>query len=82
MTRTGTAIAFAAGIIATTMVARAEQPKAKAAGKKALVSCASIVETYKTNRSVDETADALFVDQSVVAACLKAAGITPNEQNR
>jgi hypothetical protein len=46
------------------------------AAPKPLIPCDKIVETYKTNNSVDETSDALFVDESRVAECLKAAGIT------
>ena len=80
MTRTWMAIAGGAAILAVVpMVGATEHDKA---AKKPLVSRAQIVETYKKNTSVDETSDALLVDQSVVAACLKAAGITPNEQDR
>jgi hypothetical protein len=49
---------------------------------KPLISCDKIVETYKLNKSVDETSDTLMVDQSRVAECLKAAGITPSENDR
>ena len=49
---------------------------------KPLVSCDKIVETYKLNKSVDETSDTLMVDESRVAECLKAAGITPSENDR
>jgi hypothetical protein len=49
---------------------------------KPLVSCDKIVETYKLNKSVDETSDTLMVDQSRVTECLKAAGITPSENDR
>ena len=81
MTRTRTTLTVAAAVLAIATLARGEEPKGKDGGKK-LVSCSQIVETYKKNQSVDETSDALFVDQSVVAACLKAAGITPNELDR
>jgi hypothetical protein len=43
---------------------------------KPLVACDKIVETYKKNQSVDETASALMVDQSRVSECLKGTGIT------
>ena len=47
---------------------------------KPLIACDKIVETYKVNQSVDETSSALMVDQSRVAECLKAAGVTaPSE---
>ena len=41
-----------------------------------LIPCDKIVETYKANKSVDATSDALMVDESRVTECLKAAGIT------
>ena len=82
MMRTGTAIALIAGTLVVSGAANAAEPAGKGTGKKPVVNCAQIVETYKTNSSVDQTADALFVDQSVVAACLKAAGITPTEMDR
>ena len=46
------------------------------AAPKPLIQCDKIVETYKVNKSVDETSDALMVDESRVTECLKAAGIT------
>ena len=71
----GVAAAFA---LATVALAE-DKPKTE----KPLIGCDKIVETYKTNHSVDGTADALFVDQSRVAQCLKAAGITaPPEDDR
>jgi len=72
--------------VALGMLGLAALVAAKEPGKKAdkpVVSCKKIVETYKVNQSVDETADALEVDQSRVAACLKAAGTkVPNENDR
>lgn len=47
---------------------------------KPLIACDKVVETYKVNHSVDQTAAALMVDQSRVTECLKGAGITdPSE---
>ena len=86
MKRIGVAIAAAIVIVLVCGVAvlrgqGAAGPEAKA--EKPVVSCDKILETYKVNQSVDETADALEVDQSRVAACLKGAGIkVPNENDR
>ena len=80
MRATPTAVAIL--LLAFTMPAAATEPAAKAE-KKPVVSCDEIVKTYKANQSVDATAQALFVDQSRVAQCLKAAGIdSPLEDNR
>jgi hypothetical protein len=49
---------------------------------KPVISCDKIVETYKLNKSVDETAGTLMIEQSRVTECLKAAGITPSENDR
>jgi hypothetical protein len=48
---------------------------------KPVISCDKIVETYKLNKSVDETSDTLLVDESRVVECLKAAGITAPAEN-
>jgi len=77
--RTAMLAAIAAVALAGTAALAASDEKAPA---KPLVSCDKIVETYKLNKSVDETSDALMVDQSRVAECLKAAGITPSENDR
>ena len=60
--------------MAAVVAVAASAPEEKAA--KPLIPCDKIVETYKVNKSVDETSDALMVDESRVAECLKAAGIT------
>jgi membrane-bound lytic murein transglycosylase B len=74
-------MAMALGMLGLAALVAAAEPEKK--GNKPVVSCAQIVETYKVNQSVDETADALEVDQSRVAACLKAAGIKmPAENDR
>ena len=68
-----------------TVVALASAALAGAAesAEKPLVSCDKVVEAYKTNGSVDETASTLMVDQTRVAQCLKAAGIaTPPEADQ
>ena len=68
-----------------TLMATAALAATDATGDKSdkpRVSCDKIVETYKLNKSVDETSDTLFVDESRVTECLKAAGITPNENDR
>ena len=57
-----------------------ELPVTKAPAKP-LISCDKIVETYKLNKSVDETSDTLMVDESRVAECLKGADITPTEDD-
>lgn len=49
--------------------------------EKPLVTCAQIVEVYKMSHSVDQTSDTLKVDQSRVAECVKAAGISDPAQN-
>ena len=77
--RTGMLAAIAVVMLFGTAVLAAPDEKAPA---KPLVSCDKIVETYKLNKSVDETSDTLMVDQSRVAECLKAAGITPSENDR
>ncbi len=82
MTTVRTTVAVVALGLGLARVTSAAEPQAKSAEKKPLVTCKQIVETYKVNQSVDETADSLFVDQSVVAACLEAAGITPNKYDR
>ena len=71
--RAGTLAAIAAVALAGTAAFAAADEKAPA---KPLISCDKIVETYKLNDSVDETSDTLMVDESRVAECLKAAGIT------
>ena len=72
---------MALGMLGLAALGFAAGPEKKS--DKPVVSCAQIVETYKVNQSVDETADALEVDQSRVAACLKAAGIKlPSENDR
>jgi len=74
-------MAVALGMLGLAALVVAAGPEAKT--DKPVVSCNQILETYKVNQSVDETADALEVDQSRVAACLKAAGIKlPNENDR
>jgi len=73
-------IVVAIGLTIATVAAAADTPKE---GDKPVVSCDKIVETYKVNKSVDETAAVLKVDQSRVASCLKTAGITaPSEYDR
>jgi hypothetical protein len=49
--------------------------------QKPVIPCDKIVETYKLNKSVDETSDALLVDESRVMECLKAAGISAPAQD-
>ena len=74
-------MAVALGMLGLAALVVAAGPEAKT--DQPVVSCNQILETYKVNQSVDETADALEVDQSRVAACLKAAGIKqPNENDR
>jgi hypothetical protein len=75
--RTGIgAIAVVMALAALAVAAPEEQ------GAKPLIACDKIVETYKVNQSVDQTASALMVDQSRVAECLKGAGITaPSEDD-
>jgi hypothetical protein len=69
-------------LLAFTAPAAATEPAAKPE-KKPVVNCDEIVKVYKDNQSVDATSQALFVDQSRVAQCLKAAGIdSPPEDNR
>ena len=62
--------AVATMVVAVAVAASAAEEKAKP-----LIPCDKIVETYKVNKSVDETSDALMVDESRVTECLKAAGI-------
>ena len=64
------------GLAAGLVVAAAALVSADEHGGKPLIACDKIVETYKKNQSVDETASALMVEQSRVAECLKGAGIT------
>ena len=78
--RAGTLAAMALMTLAATAVLAADE-KAPAPAKP-LVSCDKIVEMYKLNNSVDETAGTLMIEQSRVAECLKAAGITPSENDR
>jgi hypothetical protein len=76
-----TGIVGVAAMMMLAAVASAAAPDEKAA--KPLIACDKIVETYKLNKSVDETSDTLMVDQSRVAECLKAAGITnPSEDDQ
>ena len=74
-----------AGMLAAIAVMALAGTAALAADEKApakpVISCDKIVETYKLNKSVDETSDTLFVDQSRVVECLKAAGITAPAEN-
>lgn len=65
-------------VLALAVAAGAENKEAaeKAKDAKPAVSCEQLVETYKKNNSVDETSSMYLVDQSRVAQCLKAAGIT------
>lgn len=69
-----------AGMLAAIAVMGLAGTAALAADEKApakpVISCDKIVETYKLNKSVDETSDTLMVDESRVTECLKAAGIT------
>ena len=76
-----------AGMLAAIAVMALAGTAALAADEKApakpVIPCDKIVETYKLNNSVDETSDTLFVDQSRVVECLKAAGITnPGENDK
>jgi hypothetical protein len=78
--RTVTAIALVAAMALTANAAGTKHTKTT---DRPRVSCKQIVETYKVNKSVDETSDALLVDQSVVVACLKAGGVAvPSEYDR
>ena len=70
-----------AAIAVMTLAGTAAFAADEKAPAKPLVSCDKIVETYKLNKSVDETSDTLMVDESRVAECLKAAGITPSEDD-
>ena len=80
MRATHTAVAIL--LLAFTTPAAAAEPAAKSE-KKPVVSCDQIVKVYKDNHSVDVTSQALFVEPSRVAQCLKAAGIdSPPEDNR
>jgi len=65
-------VGIAAVMMSAALAAAAPEEKAE----KPVIGCDKIVETYKVNNSVDETAGTLMVDQSRVAECLKAAGIT------
>ena len=76
---TGLRIMGVVAMLGFASVTSAEEKSGKAA--KPLITCDQIVETYKHNHSVDQTADALLVDQSRVAQCLKAAGITAPPEN-
>ena len=76
--RAGMLAAIAVVALAGTAVLAAADEKAPA---KPVISCEKIVETYKLNKSVDETSDTLFVDQSRVVECLKAAGIAAPAEN-
>jgi hypothetical protein len=67
-----------AAMLAFASLAGAEDKTAK---PKNPVSCDQIVEAYKHSQSVDKTADMFLVDQSRVAQCLKAAGITDPRNN-
>jgi hypothetical protein len=79
MTRVLT-IGVAAVLAMATMVVATEPQKKP---EKPIVSCDKIVEFYKGSLSVDETSDAMLVDQSRVVECLAAAGIDlPNEDDR
>jgi len=70
-----------AGLLAVAVAAGAADQEKKA--EKPVISCDQIVETYKSNHSVDETATTLLIDQSRVAECLKAKGIkAPAENDR
>ena len=80
MRATHTAVAIL--LLAFTTPVAATEPAAKSE-KKPVISCDQIVKAYKDNHSVDTTAQTLFVDESRVAQCLKAAGIdSPPEYNR
>jgi hypothetical protein len=68
-------------VLALATPAAAAEPGVKA--EKPLIPCDKIVETYKVNHSVDQTAAALYVDEARVAECLKAAGVKqPQEDDR
>jgi hypothetical protein len=75
---------FTIGVVAATAFATmavATEPEKKP--EKPIVSCDKIVEFYKGSLSVDETSDAMLIEQSRVEECLKAAGIDmPNEYDR
>jgi len=74
--------AVAIFLLAFTTPAAATEPAAKSE-KKPVVTCDEIVKVYKDSHSVDTTAQALFVEESRIAQCLKAAGINePLEENR
>jgi hypothetical protein len=77
--RGATLAVIASMVLAGTAAFAASDEKAPA---KPLISCDKVVETYKLNKSVDETSDTLMVDQSRVTECLKAAGITPSENDQ
>jgi hypothetical protein len=69
-------------LLAFTTPAAAAEPPAKSE-KEPVISCDQIVKVYKDNQSVDATSQVLFVDQSQVAQCLKAAGIdSPPEDDQ
>lgn len=80
MRATHTAVAII--LLAFTTLAAATEPAAKSE-KQPVISCDQIVKVYKDKQSVDATSQALFVDQSRVAQCLKAAGIdSPPEDDQ
>jgi len=70
------------GVVAMLAFASLAGAEDKAAKPKNPISCDQIVETYKVAQAVDKTAQTLLVDQSRVAECLKAAGITPWNDNK
>ncbi len=78
-------VIVAAGVLGLVTAAGAADPAAdkdKAAAKPP-VSCDQIVESYKHNKSVDETSAMYLVDQARVAQCLKAAGVAdPDEDDQ
>ena len=70
-----------AAIAVMALAGRAALAADEMAPAKPVISCDKIVETYKLNKSVDETSDTLLVDESRVVECLKAAGITAPAEN-
>lgn len=77
-------VIVAAGVLGLVTAAGAADPAAdKEKAAKPPVSCDQIVESYKHNKSVDETSAMYLVDQARVTQCLKAAGVAdPDEDDQ
>jgi len=67
--------AVAIGVLAATLTAAAALADQHEGKQDAAVKCEPVVEAYKHNSSVAQTAQTFLIDQSRVVECLKAAGI-------